>query len=203
MQKRPTSSVSTGGASSRITASDHDWHLCTDRVTQVLDEDVEYCRWLSQIDSPAAGLARFKAYVATPGKLPAKKLAQMTVPSGKHAQKTFEDVLREDRGYLEWILSLSDIQAGWMRELKEFALEKGVKSKNTPPNSASKPPQQYGEAVGPGSVPSGKHKGKSFEDVLREDPGYVQWVVGLDDIKAPWMQELKTFALAKGIKSRR
>uniref|UniRef100_A0A0G4HWM8 Uncharacterized protein n=1 Tax=Chromera velia CCMP2878 TaxID=1169474 RepID=A0A0G4HWM8_9ALVE len=42
------------------------------------------------------------------------------IRSGKHAGKTFASVYASDRGYVDWVLGLSDTR-GWMREFQEFA----------------------------------------------------------------------------------
>eukprot|EP00403_Amphidinium_massartii_P020362 CAMPEP_0178399176 /NCGR_PEP_ID=MMETSP0689_2-20121128/15148_1 /TAXON_ID=160604 /ORGANISM="Amphidinium massartii, Strain CS-259" /LENGTH=250 /DNA_ID=CAMNT_0020019951 /DNA_START=54 /DNA_END=806 /DNA_ORIENTATION=+ len=87
------------------------------------------------------------------------------VDFGKYKGDTFADVIRNDPDYCEWILGVSDVTSGSMMQFQRYLSENFV-----PPT----PDEQI--------VAFGKYKGETFSDMLRLDPDYCEWILGLSDV---------------------
>jgi hypothetical protein len=115
-------------------------------------------------------------------------------------------MVRDDEGYCSWVAG-SEGLTGNLLEFQTFLRSRGVGGKpaNKRPAVAS-PPRGGGGAGGGGggdeggTVSSGKHQGKTFGELLRSDRGYCEWVAGLEEVKAPWMKELREYCLSHGVK---
>jgi hypothetical protein len=114
-------------------------------------------------------------------------------------------MVRDDEGYCSWVAS-SDGLTGNLLEFQNFLRSRGMGGKPATKRPAVASPPREGGGGGWGGddggvVSSGKHQGKTFGELLRSDPGYCSWVCGLDDIKAPWMKELREYCLSHGVKA--
>ena len=79
---------------------------------------------------------------------------------GKHGGRLFEDVAAADRSYCAWVLREKADGKKLSRDLKAFAkflLE------------------EHG-----GVLEVGKHRGRFFDEVLRDDPEYADWASSLE-----------------------
>jgi hypothetical protein len=110
--------------------------------------------------------------------------------------------MQNEKSYTDWILRSEDL-SGNLREFQLYLQGAGgaAAAAPSPAKKWASSSQSSQPLAGSGTIPSGKHSGKSFQDVLRSDPGYCSWVVGLDDVKANWMKELREFAIANGVKA--
>ena len=124
-------------------------------------EDPSYCSWvmdLSAEDALISTLSGFQRFLVDRRfQAPADNF--MTV--GKHTGKTFDEVMTEDPIYCSWILdpSSGSINSPVMLRFKKFLQDKGF------------------QAVAEDVMIIGKHKGKTFEEVMREDPAFCTWVL--------------------------
>ena len=86
------------------------------------------------------------------------------LPVGKHKGKTFEKVMTEDPTYCAWVMDLckeATPNSTALLRFKEFLEDKGFSSHSE------------------GIVTTGKHTGKTLEEVMTEDPSYCGWVMSL------------------------
>ena len=86
--------------------------------------------------------------------LPTRPRPHSLLRQGKHVGRTFEDVAKEDRSYVEWTL----------REGRSGELS---------PNLAAF--AQYVKTEFGGLMTVGKHKDRYFSELLDADPGYADW----------------------------
>ncbi|CAE8623786.1 unnamed protein product [Polarella glacialis] len=107
---------------------------------------------------------------ALASKLAGKPPQAVTFSFGKHRGRTFKDVLSDDPEYCEWVLE-STPGDGPLADLQAFLLEK--KELYSAALAAQKP--QGGNA----KLQCGKYRGKTFQNVLVDDPKYCEWVLGL------------------------
>ena len=85
----------------------------------------------------------------------------MILRCGKHAGRHFSDVAATDVGYCAWALRENNEGRRLSRDLKAFA--------------------NYIQDVHGGVLVVGRHSGRFFADVLREDPEYGEWAASLED----------------------
>ena len=78
---------------------------------------------------------------------------------GKHTGAPYEKVAAEDRKYCAWILREERESNQLSRNMKSFA--------------------QYLKQQHGGLMTVGKHAGKFFDELLRDDPEYASWVMAL------------------------
>ncbi len=118
--------------------------------------------------------------------------------------------MNTDEGYCQWAAS-ADNPSGNLAEFQEFLRARGIgpsPAKKHAGGGGGGGESQGGRGGGGGAdeggtIPSGKLAGKTFAAALQSDASYCEWVCGLDDIKAPWMHELKQFCLAKGVRPKK
>ncbi len=111
-----------------------------------------------------------------------------TVTVGKHKGRTFDDVMKNEPSYCEWIMK-SEL-TGNLNELQKYiASATGVASNIAAPSPAKKAASQGNNVTS--VVPSGKHQGKSFADMVKKERSYCEWIMGLTDIKAQWYKKKK------------
>ncbi len=79
---------------------------------------------------------------------------------GKHGGRLFEDVAAADRSYCAWVLREKADGKKLSRDLKAFA--KFII-------------EEHG-----GVLEVGKHRGRFFDEVLRDDPEYADWAASLE-----------------------
>ena len=80
---------------------------------------------------------------------------------GKHAGRPFADVAATDVGYCAWVLREKTEGRRLSRDLKAFA--------------------NFIQDVHGGVLVVGKHAGRFFDDVLRDDPDYGEWAASLEN----------------------
>jgi len=80
---------------------------------------------------------------------------------GKHAGRPFADVAATDAGYCAWVLREKQEGRRLSRDLKAFA--------------------SYIQEVHGGVLVVGRHSGRFFADVLRDDPDYGEWAASLEN----------------------
>ena len=80
---------------------------------------------------------------------------------GKHAGRSFADVAATDVGYCAWVLREKSDRKRLPRDLKAFA--------------------NYLEDARGGVLVVGKHSGKLFDEVLRDDADYAEWAASLEN----------------------
>ena len=80
---------------------------------------------------------------------------------GKHAGRSFADVAATDVGYCAWVLREKSDRKRFPRDLKAFA--------------------NYIEDAHGGVLVVGRHSGKFFDEVLRDDADYAEWVASLEN----------------------
>ena len=80
---------------------------------------------------------------------------------GKHAGRSFADVTATDVGYCAWVLREKSDRKRLSRDLKSFA--------------------NYIEQEHGGVLVVGRHSGKLFDEVLRDDPEYGEWAASLEN----------------------
>ena len=80
---------------------------------------------------------------------------------GKHVGRTFGDVATTETSYCAWVLREKADGTRLSRDLKAFA--------------------NYIEDVHGGVLVVGRHSGRFFSDVLREDPEYGEWAASLEN----------------------
>ena len=83
----------------------------------------------------------------------------MTLKYGKHTGAPYEKVAAEDRKYCAWILREERESNQLSRNMKAFA--------------------HYLKTQHGGLMTVGKHAGKFFDELLREEPEYASWVMTL------------------------
>ena len=92
-------------------------------------------------------------------------MAQVMIRCGKHAGRPFGDVAATDPWYCAWVLREKADGTKLSRDLGSFA--------------------KYIQDVHGGVLEVGKHRGRYFRDVVREDPEYGQWVASLENPGKP------------------
>jgi hypothetical protein len=160
--------------------------------------------WVFSQESVTGPLEDFKSFCLQQGYVPAAAPSPAKRPSlgggggvfsiGKHRGKTFDEVRLSDESYVSWVLGLADC-SGNMLEFQTYL--KSQSAASLPPPKVASP--YKGASAGP-TVPSGKHAGKSFAQVVEADPGYCSWLQTLEDIKAQWMKDFKAYLIANNIK---
>ena len=80
---------------------------------------------------------------------------------GKHAGRPFGDIAATDVGYCAWVLREKTEGRRLSRDLKAFA--------------------NFIQDVHGGVLVVGKHAGRFFDDVLRDDPDYGEWATSLEN----------------------
>ena len=80
---------------------------------------------------------------------------------GKHAGRSFADVAATDVGYCAWVLREKANGTRLSRDLRSFA--------------------NYIQDVHGGVLVVGRHSGRFFADVLRDDPEYGEWAASLEN----------------------
>ena len=83
----------------------------------------------------------------------------MTLKYGKHMGAPYEKVVAEDRQYCAWVLREEQENKQLRRSMKAFA--------------------QYLKQQHGGLMTVGKHAGKFFDELLRNDAEYASWVMTL------------------------
>ena len=126
--------------------------------SEVLREDPSYCTWVKSMeDGIDVGLMDFQTY------LKEQDFVGVLSCGGKHNGKTYEEVMIEDPSYCAWVMGMSEEQRSKASvsiiRFRKFLGSKGFKSEEI--------------------VPSGKYEGKTFEEVMTEDPLYCAWVMDL------------------------
>eukprot|EP00445_Apocalathium_hangoei_P082407 CAMPEP_0204184184 /NCGR_PEP_ID=MMETSP0361-20130328/54239_1 /ASSEMBLY_ACC=CAM_ASM_000343 /TAXON_ID=268821 /ORGANISM="Scrippsiella Hangoei, Strain SHTV-5" /LENGTH=435 /DNA_ID=CAMNT_0051144189 /DNA_START=118 /DNA_END=1425 /DNA_ORIENTATION=+ len=147
---------------------------------QVFSQDPGFCQWV--VDTAASGkalpaLLQLAAWLQGQGlqsrRSPAKDLSTPTGSSklccGTYSGKTFVEVLEIDPEYCDYILKaeIPDTESEQARTFVAFA--KWLKTQVRLPSASG--------STGTAILSFGKHNGKSYEDVLREDPLYCRWAV--------------------------
>merc|ERR1712196_298340 len=123
---------------------------------------------------------------------------------GKHRGRTFLDVKDNEPAYCSWVLQLAE-PSDTLKAFVEYLHAEGVTLQSihrAAALAASSPPS----AASQGGTPSlagtifttGKHMGRSFEDVKINEPAFVVWAVELDDCTKT-MQLFKEYLAAEGI----
>ena len=136
---------------------------------------------------------------------------------GKHKGKSFAEVAESDSGYCDWVRNSQGL-TGNLLEFQTFLsggqgavasipspakrFNNNNNSNNNNNNYGNNNKNNSGGGGGSDVVPSGKHQGKSFDELLKTERSYLEWVVGLDDLKANWMKDLKAFAVSNGVTAR-
>ena len=87
-------------------------------------------------------------------------MVQVMIKCGKHTGRPYGDVARTDPSYCAWVLREKANGTGLSRDLKAFA--------------------NYIQDVHGGVLVVGKHSGRFFADVLRDDPDYCAWAASLE-----------------------
>jgi len=108
------------------------------------------------------------------------------MPFGKHKGKTFSAIKHEDPGYCGWVLTEDNSRS--QPAFRSFARYLRGQSGS---NKSSAESYTKGGTQSK-SMSFGKHKGKTFGQVQREDPGYCTWV--LQNEHGGSSQGLKDFA---------
>ena len=80
------------------------------------------------------------------------------VPFGKYEGKLFSEVLRDDPAYCTWVQISEDDVSDMLIDFQTYLKEQGF------------------EPV----LEKGKHAGKHYREVMKEDPSYCRWVMSLD-----------------------
>jgi hypothetical protein len=156
---------------------------------QLLDKEPDYCAWVSQLTEQDMSPPMKSLYDFVQGASP--ELGQV-VAFGKHRGKTFEQVAGEEPDYCSWVLATHENEVatgdgngnleGFYNWIKEVH-----------------PEIEASEGAGPsveGVVSFGKHKGTKFEDLLRDEPDYCQWVLKKkkeDPAKTGYMDKLAAY----------
>ena len=88
-------------------------------------------------------------------------LARAMLRCGKHSGRPFADVATADPSYCAWVLRERANGTRLSRDLKSFA--------------------NYIQDVLGGVLVVGRHAGRFFADVLRDDPEYGEWAASLEN----------------------
>jgi len=95
---------------------------------------------------------------------------------GKHKGKKFSTVYDADSGYVDWVLKqdkLNDL----MQKFKHYSEIRRRKDEGSTQQAQSPRTPQLSNVNGEeGVLTVGKYKGERFEDVLKKDPNYSEWV---------------------------
>ena len=131
-----------------------------------------------------------------------------TIHHGYFVGKTFRDAYDENPAFCKW-----ELQNGLSTKNPQFTafLESraalSIAFRNTeaiepprpppppppPPPRPPPPPPDYSKLLRGNILSFGKHKGKTFRQVLREDPDYCLWVVGTDTM---WGTDIHTYLVS-------
>jgi uncharacterized protein (DUF3820 family) len=87
--------------------------------------------------------------------------ADERIPFGKHVGQKWSDMALNQRNYLNWL----------MKNLDETPKNQLLKAKIRLLMESTKKP--FGER----EISFGKHKGRKWQEVASEDPGYCQWIL--------------------------
>ena len=88
-------------------------------------------------------------------------MVQVMIRCAKHTGRSFGDVAAADPSYCAWVLRERANGTRLSRDLKSFA--------------------NYVQDVHGGVLVVGKHSGRFFADVLRDDPEYGEWAASLEN----------------------
>ena len=88
-------------------------------------------------------------------------MVQVMIKCGKHTGRPYGDVARTDPSYCAWVLREKANGTKLSRDLKSFA--------------------NYVQDLHGGVLVVGRHSGRFFADVLREDPEYGEWAASLEN----------------------
>lgn len=157
--------------------------------SEVVMEDPDYCQYILECEDPGQGIMPFYEWLQSNKDVleQAKEMqnggAAGTVKFGRYSGRTFEEVLKEDPDYCQWVLKMED------PGVRMIAFIKWLETQDMPKTSI---------------VTFGKYSGMAFEEVLKEDPHYCQWL--LTEVAEPgsrtgpfveWLQTQDMAAIAK------
>lgn len=118
---------------------------------------------------------------------------------GKHKGKLFEEILK-DEGYCRWILKLEDCEKSALKYFRMF-LDGCIEGKIT--DDFGNPyqigdPNNQDSFIDPLAMDNyildvGKHKGKRFIDILKNQQPYCVWLFQADEVKNDQLKRFKTY----------
>eukprot|EP00445_Apocalathium_hangoei_P057463 CAMPEP_0204094244 /NCGR_PEP_ID=MMETSP0360-20130528/190831_1 /ASSEMBLY_ACC=CAM_ASM_000342 /TAXON_ID=268821 /ORGANISM="Scrippsiella Hangoei, Strain SHTV-5" /LENGTH=460 /DNA_ID=CAMNT_0051043553 /DNA_START=32 /DNA_END=1410 /DNA_ORIENTATION=+ len=178
-RRSPAKDLSTPTGSSKLCCGTYSGKT----FVEVLEIDPEYCDYILKAEIPDTESEQGRTFVAFAKWLKTQVLLPLEsgptgtaiLSSGKHNGKSYEEVLREDPPYCSWVVSqekspdgeIPDTESEQARTFVAFA--KWLKTQVRLPSASG--------STGTAILSFGKHNGKSYEDVLREDPLYCRWAV--------------------------
>ena len=148
---------------------------------EVMDEDPAFCGWvmrLSREGANSSAIEKFNTFLEDQG-FSVPPSAEEVLGVGEHKGKTFEEVMTEHPQFCSWVLSDDSITSSSLLSFRSFLQDKGFRAPSSP--TAQKSSTARPETSASNVVPIGKHKGKTFEEAMREDPSYCSWVMSREN----------------------
>ena len=114
--------------------------------------------------------AQPQARQTTEAQKPQEDPGSRVLDFGKHAGKTLARVWAEAPGYVRWLATSPFAPGKWAEVARDFLRQhhpEALQPRSTQDRRNGKKPFTMG---------FGKHKGKSLEEIAREDPDYIRWL---------------------------
>jgi len=155
------------------------WQHARD-LSVMVEEDPVYCQWLLREAKESHASPRMREHANwLLENAPHLQEQGMLVIGGKHRGRRLSELVAEDPSYCHWILreaqepqasrGMKDM-AGWLMQNAPHLQERGIFAGGT------------------------RHRGRLLSELLSDDPGYCQWVLGLaQDSSADHLREQATW----------
>jgi uncharacterized protein (DUF3820 family) len=122
------------------------------------------------------------------------------LPFGKHKGKTFAEVFDSEQGYVSWVCGQSELK-GLLLDFKEYCANRGVSApaqqQQSSQPSRKRDADEASHSSSQGMITVGKHKGRSFEDVMQSEKNYTEWIARSPDLTGN-LADFRVFVQNKG-----
>jgi uncharacterized protein (DUF3820 family) len=111
---------------------------------------------------------------------------------GKHKGKTFDHLLEKEPDYCRWVLG-ADAPTGALKAFQDWLKTREDSRPAAPTAAAVAPPRSpatafrggFSAPTGSSTLSFGKHKGRTYADMLAKEPEYCGWVQDKDSPTGP------------------